>query len=376
MSYKWIITIITTALLLFAGLAVFLFYTREETEPEPREITMPQQRQTESDQKVYGWIPYWDGEAVNSFYENSDKIDGIGLFWYKLTEDGQIQPYQETVEDLRIIEHAHERDIEVYALVANLPEEGEQAQDWDAVRVERVIANEEARSQHIEDLVNLVVYKNFDGLALDYENLEVSQRDNFSQFVEELAQRLHNNNKTLEIAIHPKTSDNQATQFEGAIAQDYTELAKHADGLHFMMYTQNGIHSSPAPPVTIDWTESVLDYAQQSGVPQEKIILGVGLFGTHWQIENNNFQGTSSDLTFNQIQAEIQNIENVNIVRDVRTQSVEATYQRDDLFHVVWYNDAQSIKKMQELARNHNLVGISLWRLGGEDENVWDIIEK
>jgi len=370
MSFKLFFSII--GFLIITALGVAGGYILLKNKNTVVENTKPQQKIKSNEEFLfYGWIPYWDQKsAMQSVYNNPEIFDKVGLFWYKLSEEGDIVPYRQTIEDRRFVEFAHQNNIKVLGLIANLPEDGESTDNWDPERVERVIGSQQARQQHIQDLVNLVVYNNFDGLALDYENLNAEQRNDFSSFVEELARALHEEEKTLEIAIHPKISDNP-NEFQGALAQDYTRLSRAADKLHFMMYTQNGTHSQPAPSTTLEWSKDVLSYANSQGVPNEKIVFGVGLTGTHWQINQNSFEGTSSDLTYEFIERELQKKNSVNRIRDENTQSIEASFQEDNTFNVVWYADAKSIARMVEYAKQEGLSGVSFWRLGGEDPNIW-----
>ncbi len=377
-SKRSLITILLLVLFILAGIAILilLFEIIKTRDTEDKKAPPPPKTQKE-DFSVTAWIPYWDQEnAIKSATENITKLDAIGVFWYKLTPEGTVTVYEKAIEDQRFIEFAHENDVKVYALVANLPEEGEETTGWDPERVENVISNEDQREKHINDLVNLVIYKNFDGLALDYENLRPEQKDNFSLFIQELAQALHQQQKSLEIAIHPKTSENPNTEFSGALAQDYQKIAQYADHLHFMMYTQHGRESKPGPSSTPERTEAALNYAiEKLHIPKEKIIMGIGLFGLEWQVEGNGFTGVEDDLTYNQVENFIEQ-NKTDMYRDENSQSVEITFRESNTFHVIWINDAKSIKRRIQIAKNYDVGGVSLWRLGGEDPEIWNFITK
>ena len=44
--------------------------------------------------------------------------------------------------------------------------------------------------------------------------------------------------------------------------------------------------------------------------------------------------------------------------------------------HEVWFENARSILAKAQLARNAGFSGITFWRLGGEDPEVWKEIDK
>lgn len=376
MLFKFLLLLTgVTLLVLVIFFMVNYFYQRD---PSTENLTTASDSSDNQPLETVVWVPYWDQErAIDTVRNNTESIDAIGLFWYKLTQDGQIGLYQGASEDHRIIEFAHQNDIKVYALIANLSDEGDSTDDWDSQRVEEILSSEQRKNQHIDDLVNLVNLNNFDGLALDYESLDPALRDDYSTFVRDLSEKLHQYDKTLEVAIHPKTSDDENTQFSGAIAQDYKALAEYADKLHFMMYTQHDVTASPGPSSTIQWNRSVLDFAiNEQNVPPEKIALGIGLVGTHWVTDptnENRIRGTTADLTYENIE-KISTETQHEIVRDEDSQSLMMSFVDQDGYNIIWFNDAKSVQRRISLARDYNLSTVSLWRAGGQDQDIWEIL--
>ncbi len=51
--------------------------------------------------------------------------------------------------------------------------------------------------------------------------------------------------------------------------------------------------------------------------------------------------------------------------------AVTFSYEQDGQRHTVWYEDALSLAVKQEIAVEAGLWGIAVWRLGGEDPQVW-----
>lgn len=322
--------------------------------------------------KVLGWTPYWDQEnAFASFQQNTKAFDFISVFWYRIDGNGKLTTYQSTVEDQTIIDYAHANGVKVLAIVANMPDYSEGG-DWDQNRVDKVIYSKEARQEHIEELVDLVRTKNFDGINIDYEALRRRQRENFSLFIEELADALHREGKILAVAIHPKTGEFKPQEDNGSHAQDLAKISNAADQLHFMTYLENGTFSEAGPPGSIGWIRRVMNYAlNEEGIAPKKAYLGIGLMGVEWdKTEDNSSSGNREDIPFNVIESIIAEYGS-EVQWDMESQTPFFEYEADENNHVIWFENAQSVSERIKLAKELGVGGIAFWRLGNEDMTIW-----
>jgi len=65
------------------------------------------------------------------------------------------------------------------------------------------------------------------------------------------------------------------------------------------------------------------------------------------------------------------------IIFDEETQTPYFAYTDEDgNEHEVWFENAQSIKAKIDLANELGIKGIALWRLGMEDESMWNMIRE
>ena len=48
----------------------------------------------------------------------------------------------------------------------------------------------------------------------------------------------------------------------------------------------------------------------------------------------------------------------------------------DGALYQIWLEDSKSLTKKLELIKNYNLAGVAEWKLGLEDDSVWDLIAK
>ncbi len=321
------------------------------------------------DQQVVAWIPYWDQErAFQSFTTNIDSFDYVSLFWYYLDKNGDIVKYIPAREDKSIIAIAHSNGVKVLALIANLPDAG--GGDWDAVRVNRVISSPQARAKHIEDILEIVRRHNFDGINIDYESLEASHKNDFTSFIKELSEALHKENKIVALALHPKTAEGRANESNGSQAQDWKELGNYADQLHIMTYEQYNASTKPGPSAESTWNKRVIAYAKKL-IPIEKIYFGVGLYGYEWPKDSEREVRGLTSMQIDHIIAS----SSPRIMRDPASQEAHFVYENDEGQEFeVWYNDVESVAYKLHFAKEEGVGGVGLWRLGGEDPRVWELM--
>ena len=325
-------------------------------------------------QEVFVWIPYWDQkQAVASMENHIDRIDYVSLFWYGLRADGSIKPYTGAVEDERVIRFAREHGVPVFMLIANLPDYSEGG-DWDDERIDLVIASSEARKRHIDELLALMEQHDFDGINIDYEALRADQRDNFTLFIEELAEELHAREKLLAVALHPKSGEGKQNEKNGSEAQDWIQLAHAADQLHLMTYEQHNSDTGPGPIASVSWAEAVARYAaEQTKESGAKIFLGIPLYGYDWNREkSDDEEGRVSGLTYEQVQKLIEDYPDRLSWSDEHEEPY-LNYTIEGEEHEVWFSDVDSVERRIGLSKEFGFAGVAFWRIGAEDERLWEL---
>lgn len=328
---------------------------------------------------VVASIPYWDqDDALASFSRNAGLIDYLSLFWYHLDPEGEIRPYRRADTNRQVVEDAQRQGARVLALIANLPDDEREGEGltWDPGRVWQVIRSRARRKAHIADILKLAEDMGFDGILIDYEALPRRQRDAFSAFVAELSAALHARDKLLAVAIHPKTGEGKPSEDNGSHAQDWQAISRHADQLHFMTYSQHTASSGPGPAASPAWVARVLRYAvRDRQVPPDKIFLGLPLYAQEWkERRSGGFRGLDRDLTFADARRRLAEHEG-----ELGWSSEHATpfitYRgRKGKKHVIWFEDERSNRHKLELAAGLGVCHVALWRLGGEDPDVWELL--
>lgn len=312
--------------------------------------------------KVKVSIPYWDQQkGLKSFKENVDLINYVSLFWYFLENDGRIHKYAYAKEDLSLIKFAHEKGVKVEVVITNLPEDG----GWDSDRVEEVLKDEDLRQKHIEEIVRLAERLDIDGIDIDYEQLNKDLRDDFSKFIQDLGQALRDKGKYLGVALHPKSDDGIGAA-NGALAQDWRAISQGADNLYIMAFNEHWDESGPGPIASLPWVERIIKYAQNLGIDKNKLFLTIPLFGYAWEKDSDR---DAKGLTHSDVTKLLEKYA-ASEEWDENNASPHFSYE-DNSEWEVWYENTRSVQRKIELAENAGFRGVTFWRLGGEDPQIW-----
>jgi spore germination protein YaaH len=219
------------------------------------------------------------------------------------------------------------------------------------------------RTAHEAAIVNLVMGHNYDGIDLDYEHLPQSDRTAFSQFVSELALKLHARGKTLSVAVGALSSSLSSYW-------DYDVLSQACDQLHVMGYDYHYLGSHHGPVAPLGWIKTVVSYIGSIGRPQ-KFILGLPNYGlggndsgtTTWfgsSLEALNMAGNYDVSTTHMSTCPFTN--GVAIAPG-RAPNATATAEGH-----LFFDDIASMEEKVQVAQAGNLGGITYFTIGGEPD--------
>jgi spore germination protein len=304
---------------------------------------------------ISAWLPdSFDSVNRASFEANADILDEVSPFWYATNARGDLL-HGSDARDKALVELAHSKNVLVIPTIHNI-------QTTDPVP--SLLRNPERRARHIQNIVNEVLAHNYDGFDIDYELLDSSLRDEYSAFITDLAAALHEQGKLLTIAVHAKTSD------YGGLGgfQDWVVLGQAVDRLRIMTYDYHWRGGGPGPVAPIYWVQSVAEYAK-SVVDPAKVVVGVPFYGYNWPAG-----GDATPQTWDAIDNLIRSYGlPVNLAESDANGQIQEnwiTYRG----RKVWFATSRSLDAKLALVQQMDLAGISIWRLGGEDPQNWQII--
>ncbi|GIW06526.1 MAG: hypothetical protein KatS3mg060_1331 [Dehalococcoidia bacterium] len=216
----------------------------------------------------------------------------------------------------------------------------------------------------IDRLVALVRDHGYDGLNIDFEALEPSDRAGLNAFMQELTARLRPLGKLSTVAVAAKPRD-LTTGWAGAY--DYAALGRSSDYVVLMTYAYHTAAGAPGSTAPINWVRRTAEYAA-SVAPPEKLLLGIGLWGYDWKIH-------SKDVADVRIWSEIEELaKRPGAQLGYSTEDESAWLKYTDQGHerIVWFEDERAISAKLGIIRTYRLAGWAAWRLGHEGPPAWN----
>jgi hypothetical protein len=138
----------------------------------------------------------------------------------------------ETLNEAFILGWTVADDGVIVATAGDLPNTGKAklypiVQSPEAAPVQSILASEESTKAHVDKLAELAARKNFAGLAIDYRGLPAEDRAAFTKLIQQLARRLHADNKLLAVVLPaPAIDQNGAPDTAG---YDWVAIGQAAD---------------------------------------------------------------------------------------------------------------------------------------------------
>lgn len=310
---------------------------------------------------VSAWYPSSEDNSDESggfavLMQEADLMHVVNPFWYSTRADGSLVtlPHAEDADELAALRDAG------YTIMPAI-----------FTGISAMIETPEARTDHIAQIVDLVLRMDYDGIDIDYEAFHPNTREAFSLFIEELADALHAHDKWLSIAVHAKTDD--AGAWGGAAAQDWPRLTAAVDVFRIMTYDYHNRNEPPGPIGPPQWSLDVLDYAEQV-TDLSKVRLGLHFYGYSWQ------RGTppATTITWQSAQRYITSFQ-PELQRDPDDMELFIDLKVPGLpRQTIYLADAEGIayKLQQVRAAYPALGGVSIWGIGGEDPAIWDVLRE
>lgn len=149
--------------------------------------------------------------------------DGNGVLW------GSINP--------KLLEFAHKNHIKLDAMVTNT--------GFDSRVLHQLLTDGDAQKLLISRIVEVTKRYKLDGIQVDFEGIELRDRDRFTDFYKKLSHAMHDIHKTISVAVFPRTTDipvntlNQDIYVHSAGAYDYKALADLSNFVSVMAYNQH-----------------------------------------------------------------------------------------------------------------------------------------
>jgi len=294
------------------------------------------------------------------------KISNINLFLYALDKDGNIISTLKEQGNLKeIVNFLRKDNIKISVTFTNdivYSQTDTRLKDPDIIT--RILNDNSLRQRHIMQILEISNSINADGVDIDYEKINIDDKDIFTQFIKELSFALHSDKKNLVVTVQQKTQDHQRS---GAGAIDWREISKYADKIIIMCYNYSSKVSGPGPICPIYWFKDIIRFAK-SQIPVEKICIALPLHGYDWSKEEIN--------SINLIKIkELLKAHPIEMRWDKKSQSPYFRYFKDRIKHEVWFENNESISRKIQIIKNYHINNMALWHVGILDPSLADLLE-
>jgi cellulose synthase/poly-beta-1,6-N-acetylglucosamine synthase-like glycosyltransferase/peptidoglycan/xylan/chitin deacetylase (PgdA/CDA1 family)/spore germination protein YaaH len=305
--------------------------------------------QVRSKQEIYGFYVNWDENSKTSFTKNIHSITNLIPEWLQLTPGLNFK----ASTDPSITKMAKAHHIKVLPLVNNFIDH-----QWDAETLHRLFTTPGAEDLFIKNLLAYVKTNDFSGINIDFEEINVNDNANLTQFMNKLSEQFHHHGLMVTMDVPPNDDK-----------YNYAALAAEVDRMIVMLYDQHNLTSQPGPIAQSNWVKENLNQLQ---IPSQKLIISLGTYGYDW--EENSSQPAVS-MTF----GDIMNLglgTNLHIFWNTQAGNPYLRYKINEKNHIVWFLDAATFYNQMNLAVDSGSKGIAVWRLGSEDPSIWNYLNK
>lgn len=367
-----VLTALVVALLGVAGMAVYVATNEEAPPPKP-------------DIPLDAWVPYWALDAsLPDARQRVPSMREVSPFWFNAVGVDQIvvDPNASPEMTTEFMDTVRDLDVEVLPSIIDAMPAGAMA---------AILADPDARNDHVTAIRAFAADGDFDGIDIDYEQFAFADgrdtwattRPNWVAFIEELAAALHADGRSLTVSIPPVYDANQTSE-SGYWVYDYGAIVHHVDRIRMMTYDFSVSEAGPIAP--LDWVESAITGAIEATGAPEKLVLGLPAYGRNWPVRTSGV--CPVDDVPGQTSVSARSVDELIERRGATPVPVDDTGEWQFEYDLevsdgtstcvqtrqVHYVDGDGIALRMDLARQYRLGGVALWAFGFDDAAVWEAI--
>ena len=288
----------------------------------------------------------------------------LSPFTYSVTEDGGLTP----LEDQALIRLGEEGGAAPLLHISNLIEH----EGFSGELVHPLLNNVGLQEKLMYRMRDLLDARDYRGIDVDFEYVLPEDAAAYARFIRRLRGRFGPEGYPVFVALVAKTSsDQQGALYEG---HDYRLLGEAADHLLLMTYEWGYIYGPPMAVAPLPNVRQVVEYALTQ-IPAGKIWLGIPNYGYDWPLPF--VQGTTKAVSLSNPGA-------VDLARRVGAeiqydQTAQVPWFRyrdgDGVDHMVWFENARSIRAKLSLALEYGLQGVGYWNLMRPFPENWALLD-
>lgn len=281
---------------------------------------------------------------------NISGVNVISPTWYYIQDtSGNIG----NIASADYVAQAHEKGLKVWGLIDNFTAE---------VSTTETLSQLSSRQNIIQQLIQSATSIGMDGINVDFETLSEDAGPHFLEFLRELSIECHKNNLVLSV-------DNPVPE-DFTSHYDRSEQGAVVDYIIIMGYDEHYVGSDAGSVASLPWVEEgVQDTITE--VSAQRTILAIPFYTRLWKTTGGAL--TSEAIGMDEAQKVL--AENgVEAVWDGSVSQNYATFEKENSTYQIWLEDARSIAEKVKLIPKYNLAGVAQWKLGFENNSIWQTI--
>ena len=284
-------------------------------------------------------------------------------FTYGITSQGKLIP----PDDSTLISTALQSGTAPLLHLSTLAEEGGFSNELASL----VLNDMAVQDALIDNLEETVLERGYQGLDVDFEFVFPQDAGAYADFLGRLTAHFNPMGYPVIAALAPKTSADQKGQlYEG---HNYRAIGEAVNRAFLMTYEWGYTYGPPMAVAPLPNVQQVVEYALTE-IPAEKLWLGIPNYGYDWTLPF--VQGESMARSLSSQEAVALAIRySAEIQYSVQAQSPFFYYTDEGAAaHVVWFEDARSIRAKLALVPRYGLSGVGYWNLMRAFPQNWRVL--
>ena len=282
-------------------------------------------------------------------------LNVIAPTWFRLSDN---EGNMTSLADANYVTRAHMVGLEVWAVV------DDQSADSDN---KQIFSYTSKREKIINQLIASAIEYGIDGINVDFEYIAKENADDYIQFLRELSVKCRINGIVLSVDDKVPEASNSYYNIE--------EQGKTVDYVVMMGYDEHwGVDSGAGSVASLPWvTEGIENMV--SKVSSTKVVLAVPFYTRIWEEDASGNVVSCASVDMTTAMTTLTN----NGITPVWVDNVGqyyGEYPSGDNTVRIWLEDAKSIEEKLKLIGTYELAGVAEWRIGLENNELWNTIIK
>jgi spore germination protein YaaH len=326
--------------------------------------------------EIFGFVPYWEMDDTIAQHVRATPLTTLALFSVTHTKTGalntQASGYQKITGPVgrQLISEAQDRGVAVQLVYTS----------FGTARNERLFRKPALQDATIAALVKLAGELDVDGIDVDVERLDIDVVPAYGAFVGRLRDALRSVQPSAEVSVATGAGRTGAAMAVAATAAGADRIFLMGYDYH---YASSGVGAS-APMDRRDGAESdlvwSLDLYESLGVPVDRTILGLPLYGYRWRVAGPEIGapklGTGADwvpadnpkfLADPPVPPEFDPIEVVEFYSVPATVEPKPGDSRATAgWQAIYVDSPRTLEPKMAMADDRGLAGVGFWAIGYE----------